>query len=201
MPTCLRGAAAISGTWLRKGVPTLVRGTWKPVSGGVTEKAVASTDGDKTWNLWFDLVFRPARDGSATSDDSKTLTALDDEYQAAVRKNDVPTMDHLLADDFVLVTGSGTIYRKADLLDEARGGLVVYEHQEDKEKTVRIWGDTAVVTAKLWEKGTNQGMPFDRTVWSAIPTCALRRDGDMCLASLRCRYPALLSDGRFSAHP
>ena len=36
-----------------------VRGTWKPVAGGVRETAVISTDGGKSWKPWFDLVFRP----------------------------------------------------------------------------------------------------------------------------------------------
>ena len=38
---------------------TLVRGTWKPAHGGVRETAVTSTDSGKTWNPWFDLLFRP----------------------------------------------------------------------------------------------------------------------------------------------
>jgi hypothetical protein len=38
-----------------------VRGTWKPVEGGVSEAAVSSTDGGKSWKPWFDLVFRPHR--------------------------------------------------------------------------------------------------------------------------------------------
>jgi hypothetical protein len=38
---------------------TLVRGTWKPVNGGVREIGVTATDGGKTWKPWFDLVFRP----------------------------------------------------------------------------------------------------------------------------------------------
>ena len=61
-------------------------------------------------------------------------------------------MARLLADDFVLVTGSGKTYNKADLLQEARSGHMVYEHQEDTEQTVRVWGDTAVITAVLWRK-------------------------------------------------
>jgi hypothetical protein len=36
-----------------------VRGTWKPMDGGVRETASTSTDDGKTWNPWFDLVFRP----------------------------------------------------------------------------------------------------------------------------------------------
>jgi hypothetical protein len=65
----------------------------------------------------------------------------------------------------VLSTGSGKKYTKADLTSEARGGHVQYEHQEDTEQTVRVWGNTAVVTAKLWEKGTDNGKQFDYTVW------------------------------------
>jgi ketosteroid isomerase-like protein len=99
------------------------------------------------------------------ADDRNLVAALDSQYQTAVKKNDAATMDGILADDFTLVTGSGKTYTKADLLEEARSGRIVYEHQEDSAQTVRIWGDTAVVTAKLWEKGTENGKPFDRTVW------------------------------------
>jgi hypothetical protein len=36
-----------------------VRGTWKPADGGVRETAIVSTDAGKTWQPWFDLIFRP----------------------------------------------------------------------------------------------------------------------------------------------
>ncbi len=38
-----------------------VRGMWKPVKDGVRESAVTSVDGGKTWQPWFDLLFRPAK--------------------------------------------------------------------------------------------------------------------------------------------
>jgi ketosteroid isomerase-like protein len=97
--------------------------------------------------------------------DGKTVAALDTEYQAAVKNNDAATMDRILADDFVVVIGSGKIYTKADLLQMARTGRVHYEHQEDSDQAVRVWGDTAVVTAKLWMKGTDQGKAFDYHIW------------------------------------
>jgi ketosteroid isomerase-like protein len=102
---------------------------------------------------------------SSQNNDKQILAKLDSEYQAAVKRNDVATMNRLLADDFTLVTGSGKTYSKQDLLREAGSGRIIYVHQEDTDKTVRIWGDTAVVTAKLWEKGTEDGKPFDRTAW------------------------------------
>jgi ketosteroid isomerase-like protein len=99
------------------------------------------------------------------SDDGMAVAELDTRYQAAVKRNDMAAMDRLLAEDFVLVTGSGKTYGKADLLEEARSGRMVYERQEDSSQKVRIWGDTAVVTAKLWAKGTENGRPFDYTLW------------------------------------
>ena len=74
-------------------------------------------------------------------------------------------MDRILADDFALVTGSGKIYTKADLLAEARSGRVHYERQDDTDQKVRIWGDTAVITAMLTEKGTDDGKQFEYKVW------------------------------------
>ncbi len=41
------------------GKPRLIHGVWKPVEGGVRETAARSTDGGKTWQPWFDLMFRP----------------------------------------------------------------------------------------------------------------------------------------------
>jgi hypothetical protein len=42
------------------GKERLVRGVWKVVAGGVRETAVRSVDGGKTWEPWFDMIFRPA---------------------------------------------------------------------------------------------------------------------------------------------
>lgn len=102
---------------------------------------------------------------SATTSIEAEIAALDTKYQAAVEKNDAATMDRILADDFVLVTGMGKVYTKADLLEEARSGRVDYEYQRDREQTVRVWGDTAVITAFLEAKGTDDGKPFDYKLW------------------------------------
>jgi len=110
------------------------------------------------------LLVTPLASGSST-DDEKTVAALDTEYQAAVKNNDAATMDRILYDDMVVVIGSGKIYTKADLLQMARTRRVQYEHQEDSDQTVRVWGDTAVVTAKIWLKGIDEGKAFDWHVW------------------------------------
>lgn len=102
---------------------------------------------------------------SADSEDAKIVAALDTEYQAAVEANDAEAMGRILADDMVLVTGVGEVVTRAKLLDEARGGVTRYHHQYDTDQTVRVWGDTAVITALLWAKGTTETRPFEYRVW------------------------------------
>ena len=102
---------------------------------------------------------------ASESDDKKSVSELDRQYQEAVKNHDAATMGRILADDFILITGKGKVENKADLLKEAQGGTVVYEHQEDSSQAVRVWRDTPVVTALLWAKGTQSGKPFEYKLW------------------------------------
>jgi ketosteroid isomerase-like protein len=97
--------------------------------------------------------------------DQSTVAALDTQYQLAVRNNDADTMARILSDDFVLTLGTGQTYTRTDLLNKARAKEVIYEQNEDTDKTVRVWGDNAVVTSKLWLKGVDKGNPFEWHVW------------------------------------
>jgi ketosteroid isomerase-like protein len=101
------------------------------------------------------------------ADDAATVAALDTQFQAAVKANDADTIDRILAPDHVLVTGRGKTFDKADALAEARQKQTTYEHQEEEEGTqkVRVWGDTAVVTALLWIKGVRDGKPIEYRLW------------------------------------
>jgi ketosteroid isomerase-like protein len=109
----------------------------------------------------------PPADAAMDGDDARTVAALDRQYQAAVKANDADTMDRILADDFVLMTGKGRSWTKADLIKAAREKQTTYEHQEEEEGTqkVRVWGNTAVVTARLWIKGVDHGKPIDYKLW------------------------------------
>ncbi|MGA9839960.1 MAG: nuclear transport factor 2 family protein [Thermoplasmata archaeon] len=108
------------------------------------------------------------------NEDAATVAGLDTEYQAAVARNDVRTMDRILADDFVLVVGSGKVFTKSDLLEEARSERFAYERQDDEQQTVRVWNDTAVVTALLTARGTEHGKPFEYRVWFSDTYVRLR---------------------------
>jgi ketosteroid isomerase-like protein len=99
--------------------------------------------------------------------DAAEVAALDTRFQAAVKANDADTIEAILADDHVLVTGRGRSFDKAEEVSDARQKSTVYEHQEEEPGTqkVRVSGDTAVVTALLWIKGVREGKPIDYRLW------------------------------------
>lgn len=99
--------------------------------------------------------------------DRAEVAAIDVKYQEAVKRNDAATMAKILHEDFVLVLGSGKTHTRAELLNEARSGRIQYEKQDEDPGTqiVRVWGDTAVVTARLWLKYVAEGKAAERRLW------------------------------------
>lgn len=104
---------------------------------------------------------------AASPDDKATLAALDLEFQAAVKRNDLAVVDRILADGFVLISGGGVVTSREALITAVRERTYEYEVQDEVPGTqsVRVWGDTGVVTALLWLKGRQGTTPFNRKVW------------------------------------
>jgi ketosteroid isomerase-like protein len=112
----------------------------------------------------------PVREASnALATDAEEIVAeLDTEFQAAVKVNDASVMDQILHKDMVLVYGNGSVQTREELIEEARNEALSYEKQDEDPGTrvVRVWGDAAAVTARLWIKGVRRNGPaFDRRVW------------------------------------
>jgi uncharacterized protein (TIGR02246 family) len=113
------------------------------------------------------LFGAPAVSVGSAATDVQAVAALDTQYQAAVKANDADGMARILHDDFVLVLGNGTSHPKSELVAEAQAKSIAWERQDEEPGTqrVRVWGDTAVVTAKLWVKGSQGGKSFDHKLW------------------------------------
>jgi len=99
--------------------------------------------------------------------DRDAVALIDRNYQEAVKRNDAAGMQKILHPDFLLVLGDGRRFDREDLLKDARLGRFTYELQDEvpDSQSVMVWGDTAIVTAKLRLKGLDNGKPFDRTLW------------------------------------
>ena len=105
--------------------------------------------------------------GASPEDDRKAVAALDTAFQAAVKVHDLATIDRTLHADMTLILGDGRVVTREDHLQAAREKKIQYEIQDEDPgtQTVRVSGDTAVVTARLWIKGTKDGVAFNRRLW------------------------------------
>jgi uncharacterized protein (TIGR02246 family) len=105
---------------------------------------------------------------AAPADDEKTVYELDRQYQHAVKVHDVATIARIQADDMILITGRGKVVKGEQIIENARTRATTYDQQDVVEGTraVRVWGDTAVVTALLWIKGSDAARgAFDYKLW------------------------------------
>ncbi|MDQ2877451.1 MAG: nuclear transport factor 2 family protein [Pseudomonadota bacterium] len=117
-------------------------------------------------------------DGATRRGDAEMVAALDRRFQAAVKVNDADTMREILHPEFFLILGDGRVQTYEDIVSEAARNDIEYEIQDEEpgSQTVRVWGDTAVVTAKLHIKGAQSGRTFERILWFS-DTYVRTRDG------------------------
>lgn len=74
--------------------------------------------------------------------------------------NDTKFSEQALADNFVAIGPLGTVVTKSDMVDVRRRSKLHYEFIDVSEIVVRIYGDTAVVTARAEVKGSDFGEDF-----------------------------------------
>jgi ketosteroid isomerase-like protein len=104
---------------------------------------------------------------SVERSDAEQVAELDTRYQAAVEANDAATMADILHPQFELVLGDGRRVTREILLRAARTRESLYERQVEDTgtQTVRVVGDTAIVTARLWSRGRGPRGPFEYRLW------------------------------------
>ena len=79
----------------------------------------------------------------------RQVLAIDDRRSDALRRNDSAPLYQIYADDYTLVTPSiGVIRSKAEQINDLDSGRVRYEKIEVMERTVRVYGDVAIVVAR-----------------------------------------------------
>jgi hypothetical protein len=74
--------------------------------------------------------------------------------------NDTKFTEEALADNYIAIGPLGTVVTKSEMVDVRRRSKLHYEFIELSEMVVRIYGETAVVTAKAEVKGSDFGEDF-----------------------------------------
>jgi ketosteroid isomerase-like protein len=89
-------------------------------------------------------------------------------------ENDADAIGRYMAEDWTIIGSDGTLGDKQTFLGLVRSGALTHDVMESDDVSVRIYGDTAVVTARGVSGGKYQGQPF-REVERA--TCVFVKQG------------------------
>jgi ketosteroid isomerase-like protein len=79
---------------------------------------------------------------------ARDLERLERDLVAAIGRGDLTTYDRIVADDYVAFEASGKTSPKAEIMASYRSGARKYTDLAIFDVEARVFGDTAVVTAK-----------------------------------------------------
>jgi ketosteroid isomerase-like protein len=96
--------------------------------------------------LLLATILAPLR--AAAQEPSRQVEQLERDLVAAISRGDLATYDRIVADDYVAFEASGKISPKAEILTSYRSGARKYTDLTIFDVEGRVFGDTAVVTAK-----------------------------------------------------
>lgn len=88
------------------------------------------------------------------------IVVLEDQWRKAQLAGDVPSMDHLLSDDFLGVTAAGEVVTKSQQLDRMRTHELDIRRLDISDTKIKISGNLAVVTSLAQLDGTTDGHPL-----------------------------------------
>jgi ketosteroid isomerase-like protein len=88
------------------------------------------------------------------------ILKLEREFSQAIVNNDAEAVGKFLADDWIIVDPDGGIIDKERFLGVIKSGALTHEMMESEDTRVRIYGDTAIVTALTTTRGKFSGQAF-----------------------------------------
>ncbi|MCI0356833.1 MAG: nuclear transport factor 2 family protein [Acidobacteria bacterium] len=88
------------------------------------------------------------------------LIALSHEWDRAMISNDADAIGRYMADEWTIIGSDGNVGDKATFLGLVKSGVLSHNLMESHDMKVRVYGDTAVVTARGVSGGKYQGKAF-----------------------------------------
>jgi hypothetical protein len=105
---------------------------------------------------------RPQSNASGPHEEETVREIVDLERQAkeAAIHRDAAFSERTLAEDYVAITPLGQVVSKADTISARKSAQLRYDSIDITEMVVRLYGNTAVVTARADVKGQELGEEF-----------------------------------------
>ena len=88
------------------------------------------------------------------------LLKLENAFAEAIVNNDLQSIRRLVADDWIIIDPNGEIVDRTRFFEVIKSGVLTHDMMKSKDSRVRVYGDSAVVTAVTRTKGKFMGHDF-----------------------------------------
>jgi len=88
------------------------------------------------------------------------LLKLERAFADAISKNDLESIGRIVADDWIIVDPNGEIVDRTRFFEVIKSGALTHDMMESEDFRVRVYGESAVVTAITSTKGKFMGQEF-----------------------------------------
>jgi ketosteroid isomerase-like protein len=103
------------------------------------------------------------------------LLKLEKAFAEAIVRNDVEAIGRLVTDDWIIVDPNGEIVDRTRFFEVIKSGALIHDIMESEDFRVRVYEDSAVVTAITNTKGKFMGQEF--STQERATDVFVRRDG------------------------
>ena len=81
-------------------------------------------------------------------------------FTDAIARNDLKAIERFVTDDWIIINADGGTIDRQRFLEVIKSGALTHNSMESDDMRVRVYGDSAVVTAVTRSKGTFMGQQF-----------------------------------------
>jgi ketosteroid isomerase-like protein len=93
----------------------------------------------------------------------------------AIAKNDLEAIERFVTDDWIIINADGGIIEKERFLEVIKSGALTHEMMQSDDIRVRVYGDSAIVSALTRSKGKFMEQEF--TTHERSTDVFVRHDG------------------------
>lgn len=105
-------------------------------------------------------VFAWGQNATLATSSEQEIRMLEEERNRAILKGDAAALERMTADDYTFITLRGELRTKSEIVKGFQSGSFKYGSRTISDLNIRIYGDTAVVTGRSTQKGSENGKDY-----------------------------------------
>lgn len=110
--------------------------------------------------LLYTNAFQVRANEAAKGNANAQIQQFEKRFSSALARNDVGELQNYLSDDWRIVSGDGGVIDRARFLNVIGSGDLKHSKMSFSEPTIRVYGDTALVTSHAQSGCSYKGVDF-----------------------------------------